>query len=204
MHDADADVDGRRLRRAENRRAVVEALASLYQEGNLDPSAADIAERAGLSPRSLFRYFDDVDDLARAAIELHQERAAPFVDIPAQADDDLGRRVDAIVRARSALWERVGPGARVTRLRAWRHPLLATQLRRGRARLRAQVRRLFAPELGAMAPEQAASTLAAIDVLCSFEAWELLRFDQRLTAPRAEAALRAALHRLLPPEPNVG
>jgi AraC-like DNA-binding protein len=31
----------------------------LYREGDLAPSAADIADRAGISARSLFRYFDE-------------------------------------------------------------------------------------------------------------------------------------------------
>ena len=53
------ETDGRRLRRALNREAVVDALLSLYDEGNLRPGTDRIAERAGISPRSLFRYFDD-------------------------------------------------------------------------------------------------------------------------------------------------
>lgn len=43
--------DGRHLRRDRNRDAVVDALLALYGEGNLDPSSAEIAERARLSPR---------------------------------------------------------------------------------------------------------------------------------------------------------
>ena len=57
--------DGRRLRRDRNRTAVVDALLDLYGESNLRPSTAEIAERAGLSHRSLFRYFDDFEDLCR-------------------------------------------------------------------------------------------------------------------------------------------
>src|SRR3954469_16657881 len=64
-------VDGRRLRREQNREAVVDALVALFEEGSYTPSTNEIAERAGISPRSLFRYFDDADDLTRAAIERH-------------------------------------------------------------------------------------------------------------------------------------
>ena len=59
--------DGRRLRREANRQAVIDALVSLYADGHYLPSAAEVAERSGLSPRSVFRYFDDTDDLTRAA-----------------------------------------------------------------------------------------------------------------------------------------
>ncbi|HAP77906.1 MAG TPA: TetR/AcrR family transcriptional regulator, partial [Acidimicrobiaceae bacterium] len=41
----------------------------LYRSGNFDPSIDEIATRSGVSARSVFRYFDDVDDLANAAID---------------------------------------------------------------------------------------------------------------------------------------
>ncbi|HRE00682.1 MAG TPA: TetR family transcriptional regulator, partial [Ilumatobacteraceae bacterium] len=68
---ARVQVDGRRGRRDRNRDAVVDALLTLYHDGVLEPSADAIAEQAGLSARSLFRYFDDLDDLQRAAVERH-------------------------------------------------------------------------------------------------------------------------------------
>jgi hypothetical protein len=59
--------------------------------------------------------------------------------------------------------------------------------------LRHQVRRLFAPELaGALT-----ARFAAIDALCSFETYELLRFDQGLSRPKTAAALVSALEALL-------
>ena len=38
--------------------------------------------------------------------------------------------------------------------------------------------------------------LAAADVLCSFESWQLLRFDQSLSRPKAAAALVESLSAL--------
>src|SRR6185437_733480 len=70
----DSAGDGRRLRRDRNRMAVVDALLDLYGESNLRPSTAEIADRAGLSHRSLFRYFDDFDDLCREAICRAEQR----------------------------------------------------------------------------------------------------------------------------------
>ena len=61
--DLSSSVDGRNLRRQRNRQAIVNALLELYEEGRIDVSASLIVERAGLSERSLFRYFDDLNDL---------------------------------------------------------------------------------------------------------------------------------------------
>ena len=55
--------DGRHERRARNRDAVVDALLALVGDGDLAPSAEAVAARAGLSSRSLFRYFADTEAL---------------------------------------------------------------------------------------------------------------------------------------------
>ena len=70
----DRTTDGRHARRDRNRLAVVDAILALFSEGNFEPTSDQIAERAGLSPRSLFRYFDDLEDLNRVAIARQFER----------------------------------------------------------------------------------------------------------------------------------
>lgn len=181
--------DGRRLRREQNRSRVVEALLGLYADGELEPSAVDVAARAGLSPRSLFRYFVDVDDLIRAAVEHHLGRVQELVVVDAAPGDPLTDRVEALVRSRLRLWRAAAPGARVARLRAHRTDLVATPLRQTRAALRVQLRELFAAELEAMDAPTAAATVAAADVLCSFESVELLFEDQGLRREQAADAM---------------
>ena len=180
-----------------NRDAVVDALLALFHEGNLAPSSAEIAERAGLSARSLFRYFADVDDLCRAAIERQLGLTRPLLAIDVADDAPLRTRIDALVAQRVRLFETITPVATVSRLRAPFQPLIAAELERGRARLRRQIKDLFAPELRAMGASRAATALAAADVLCSFESYRLLRDDQSLTRARATATLTSALAALV-------
>ncbi len=187
------DVDGRRLRRAQNRETVLDALVELFEAGNYQPSAVEIAERAGVSPRSLFRYFDDVDDLRQAAVERHLATARPLFESTIDAGAPTAAKVRELVRARAELWEAVAPAARAARIGAHRHHLLAERLADTRAHLRAQVRHLFATELSG----DRALLLPAVDALCEFETYELLRHDQGLSRARAEAALTAAVSALL-------
>ena len=140
-----ASTDGRQLRRERNREAVVEALLDLYSDGDLRPSTEEIAARSGLSPRSLFRYFDDVDDLIRAAIARQEARAIPLVPIDATPDAPLEAKIAALVDQRFRLFHAVGNAAAVSRLRSPFQPLLATELTRNRAFLRTQMMNLFAP-----------------------------------------------------------
>jgi AcrR family transcriptional regulator len=196
----DPSVDGRTQRRERNRAAMVDAMLALYEEGNLAPSSEEIAERAGLSPRSLFRHFDDIDDLVRASITRQLERVLPGVDIDAAPDATFPERVRALVDQRLRMFDAMGAMAIVARLREPFQPLVATQLRQARSFMRHQIERLFAEELARLDAAAAASVLAAADVLCSFEGYRLLRHDQRLTRARTAAVVADSLTRLLTPE----
>ena len=191
------ETDGRRLRRDRNRDAVVDSLLAIYGEGNLDPSSTEIAERAGLSPRSLFRYFDDIDDLARAAIGLQVQRVQHLFVVSAEAHRPLHERVAALVEQRIALFDAIEPAARVVRVRAPFQSVLADELAHTRGLLRGQVRHVLAPELDAMDPDRAAKTLSGADVLCSFESHQLMRHSQGLERPLLDATLAANLEALV-------
>jgi AcrR family transcriptional regulator len=185
--------DGRRRRRVQNRLAVVDALLDLYDDGNLRPGTDEIAERAGLSPRSLFRYFDDVDDLARAAVTRQQERALPLVPIGVNADASLRQKATGLVEQRFRLFEVVGQAAKVWRIRSPFQPVLAEELAQIRAFLRSQLLDLFGPELERMSGRKAASVVAAADVLTSFESYQLLLEDQGFATEEAKAVMAESL-----------
>jgi AcrR family transcriptional regulator len=182
------EVDGRRLRREQNREAVLEALVSLFEDGVYQPTSSEIAERAGISPRSLFRYFDDAGDLTRAAIERHLERSGPLFDLDVATDAPLPTRIGIVVEARAHLFETIAPIARTARVTAHRNDIVATRLRQMRAHLRTELRRVLGP---------ADAVLPALDVLLSFESYELLRYDQGLSRAKATAALTSAATTLL-------
>ena len=189
----DPPADGRRLRRDRNRDAVVRALLGLYNEGNLNPSTEEIAARSGVSARSLFRYFEDTDDLSAAAIAQQQDDVRHLVAVDATPDQPLADRIAVLVRQRGELFEAIESVATVSRLRAPFQLVVADKLTEGRSFLRKQVATLFAPELAAMPEAVAAARLSAADVATSFEAWRLLRDDQRLTRQKAAAATTEAL-----------
>ena len=191
------ETDGRRLRRALNREAVVDALLDLYSEGNLRPSTDEIAERAGISPRSLFRYFEDADDLAGEAVSRQLGRAMPLLPLAVGVEAPFGARVEALVDQRLRLFSSVGQAAHVSRLRAPFQPRLAESLREGRRFLRGQVRTLFAAELTLLTDDEAEAALAAADVLASFESYQLLIGDQDLSVEEAKSILVASLTMLL-------
>src|SRR5690606_34994653 len=119
-----AHADGRSLRRDRNREAVVAALLDLYREGDLTPSTEAIAARAGISARSLFRYFEDAEALVRTAIARQQQHLAPLMAVEIPTSRPLAHRVDRFVDARVRLLEGMGEVGRVARSLAPRQPLV--------------------------------------------------------------------------------
>lgn len=197
MTTTEAPVDGRRLRRDRNREAVVQALLELHRAGNLAPSADEIAEQAGISARSLFRYFDDVDALVRTAVERQQEHLAPLFAVTAAPDQPLGERVERFVAERGRLLDAMGPVGQLARSLAPKQPLVASELGRIRAELRGQLVVVFGPELRRLPADERAEVLAALDVACSWEARHLLREDQRVSGPLAGRVMARSILSLL-------
>ena len=197
MTDPDAALDGRRLRRDRNREAVVQALLELYREGNLTPSTDEIAERAGISARSLFRYFDDVDALVRTAVARQQEHLAPLYECRPDRSSRCGSGSSgswpigpacSTPWARSASWP--GPSHRAS-------PRSRPSSAGIRAVLRSQVVDVFGPELAVVPAAEHDGVLAALDVACSWEARHLLRQDQRLGKAAAARVMALSIRRLL-------
>lgn len=193
----DARVDGRRAWRDRNLNAVVDALLDLFAEGNLRPGASEIAERSGVSRRSVFRYFDDLDALDRIAIERQTARVAHLIELPQIGEGPLDARVDSIVAQRMRLWEAITPIAHVSRLRAPFEPVVKEELHQSRRFFRRQVERHFAGELEALSRSDRAAALHAAAAACSFETYDLLRTGHGLTTKQIGEAIRYSLSRLL-------
>jgi AcrR family transcriptional regulator len=192
-----AAVDGRRARRERGRVAVVDAMVDLIQEGVVPPGADAVAERAGVSVASVFRYFDGLADLQEAAMVRYFERYRERFEVPGLGEGDLDDRIERLVRARLALYPATEPVARLIRARSIEHPTLARGLGDIRGRLAAQVASHFAPELASRTPAAAAALAGTIATLTSFEAWDQLHHDLHRTRSQIQRAWITALVALL-------
>ncbi len=181
-------LDGRRARREQNVDAVVDAMLDLLGEGNPSPGAATVAERSGVSLRSVFRYFDDMDSLTDRAIARQMERAAPLFDL---LDDkgDLAERAARLGAHRVHQHQELAPFARVAILRSGRFPAVAEGVATRRDALRRQVEALFARELDPLARDERHETLSALEAVSSFEVVDQLSTHRGLTPTRVEAVV---------------
>jgi AcrR family transcriptional regulator len=186
-----ARVDGRARRREKSRAAIVAALFDLVGSGVLLPTAQQVAARAGVGIRSVFRHFDDMESLHAELDARLREEALPLLrDAPPVGP--LRDRVVALVGQRVRFFERIAPYKRAGNLQRWRSDFL----RRRHAALVRELRgalREALPELEEAPP----AVGEALDLVTSFEAWDRLRTDQRLSRERAQEAVEHAALRLV-------
>lgn len=190
-------VDGRTARRERNREDVVEAALTLMDEGELDPSIEQLTRRSGLSARSIFRYFEGLDDLRRAVIERHFERVEPLLYGSGTDDGPLEARIRRFVDVRIKVNELLAGPARTAQMRAPYAPVIADDIRRYRKILDGQVRDHFAPEIKARSRAEADDLVALIDVLVSFDGWDLMVSEYGRSRTQVRRAWTSALEALL-------
>lgn len=172
-HESATDHDGRTLRRAHNREAVINTVLALLDEGHFEPAVAQIVERSQLSERSIFRYFEHLDDLGLAVVQRILERGTCLLALDAMNDVALKERVRKFVAIRIRFCEAQRWVGRLALSHEHDVPAIAIELNRFRSVLRAQIADLFHPELVGLPRRVREQVLAAIFVLSTFESWDL-------------------------------
>jgi len=191
--------DGRRLRAEHNRDAVVQAVLSIVEEqqGGPFPGAAQVAERAGVSERTVFRHFADLDSLFLAAAAHLSPVLATYL-APTPDSPELEQRVAAIVKLRARLYEQIAPVRRVAALLAVSHPVMAETLSEAFRASREQISAVFGPELG-RAGRAKGVLLDELDLVLSWPSWESLRARQGCSVDRSRKIVSALLTAVLSP-----
>jgi AcrR family transcriptional regulator len=190
--------DGRARRTARSRAAIETALFELIGEGRLQPTAQEVAARAGDGARSVIRHLSDTERQV-ASIDARLRREAAVLVDRAHPSGTMRERLRAMVRLRATVFERIAPYKRSADLQKWRSRFIQGQQEALARQLRAGLRR-WLPELGA-AP---LDLRAAVELVTSFEAWERLRGEQGLGPLRARTVMTSAAEAILQPLERAG
>ncbi|MET0493050.1 MAG: TetR/AcrR family transcriptional regulator [Actinoplanes sp.] len=184
-------IDGRTARSERTRNAIVEAHVTLILEGDLRPTADRIAKHAGVSLRALWSHFADMEALFAASGErILEQRDSAHEPIP--ADLPLPARIDAYCHQRARLLEQIAPAAKASALKEPFSPALQGYRRSHVARVRTEVKTLFAREIG-----DDETLLAAVTASSMWPTWGTLRDAMGLDPDQARAALTRTVTALL-------
>lgn len=188
--------DGRVARSHRTIEQIVTALLDLLeQDGDLRPTAHQVARRAGVSRRALYLHFESVEALFATATERRVAEVFAAWEPPA-LDTPVEQRIDWFVLRWSALLEALLPLRRAAVLHEPFSYEVSSTLERSRGWARSTVERTFQPELDAV-PGEARATLAnALLHATSSYAWDDLR-RHGAGVQQARDAMRALLRALL-------
>lgn len=193
------EADGRRLRAARNREAVVVAVLDIIrqQNGGPIPGAAEVALRAGVSERTVFRHFADLETLFFAAAQHQRPIIAGYL-TPRPDQKELDKRITALVRLRSRMYEDIGAVRRVAMRLVAAHPSLAVAITEASKAERQQVADTFERELAKAGPKRPA-LLDQLDLVTGWSSWEHLRTQQGYSAERARRVMSDLVTAVLSP-----
>lgn len=189
--------DGRSARRDRNRLAVIDAAVELFSEGILRPTPTEVALRCGLSPKSVSRYFEDLDSLIAAAAAHQMERVFSLLQIHAIGEGALERRIDDFVQMRLEAHEVMGGTARVANFLGVRQPSVRNHLDEAQRLGRMQIERHFATELDPLPAARRESRTAVIDALLQIDSLEYFRQHRGFSLKVTHAILVDTLTLLL-------
>jgi len=188
-------VDGRTARAQRTRAAIVDAHLGLLASGDLKPTGERIAEAAGVSLRTLWTSFKDMETLFSAAGQRLIERQLAVFE-PIDPALPLPARVEAFCRQRARMLEILAPAARAAVL----YEPFSAALRRNRTielgRVRDELVQLFGAELDD-AGDGAEELLRALHVTSTFASWNVLRDNLGLSIDAARGVMARTVGALL-------
>lgn len=188
--------DGRQARSQRTRTAVADALIECIKAGSLRPSAKEVAERAGVSARAVFRHFENMESLMEESTRIHLKRIMPL--IPAVVmKGELQSRIRSIVNSWKTFVEPSAP--------MWRSGRIAmpfsAYLQRSDVVLheivKKHIEQTFRSELQQLQPAKRARRRHSLVAILSHAHWEELREKQKLSIQDAALTLEDAMLALL-------
>jgi AcrR family transcriptional regulator len=181
-------LDGRRERTKRTRAAIVQALTAILDEGRIEPTAAEIAERAGVAVRSIGQHFASREELLLAVSEHHASRLRRGkVEAASSLEDRLGAFVTERARVLEASRAMRGAAAVVVA----RSPSVAKALERAAKDRRKETAALFAAEIAQQADPEA--TERALALVTSGRAWDAMRGELGLGVKAAREQMRTMI-----------
>lgn len=183
--------DGRRLRSGRSRRAIIEALFELMREGTMRPTAVDVATRANVGLRTVFRHFEDMESIFEEMTDELKAVMMPRVLAPLEATTWRDQLLEMADR-NAQIYEEVFPMQVALVIRRFQSEFLTRQYQSEVELLRSSLKSILPKEV-----VQDRTRFAAIEVNLTFATWRRLREDQNLSVAHAKETLRLVLTSLI-------
>jgi AcrR family transcriptional regulator len=181
--------DGRRRRSQGSRERIVAAMLDLVADGQITPSADQVASRASVGLRTVFRHFADMESLYAAMTgtlsQQYEMWQVPF------ASSDWRDQLNETIDRRLATYEKLLPFKRAADAHRHTSPTIQAEHKRTLDLMRQRLLSILPTTI-----VDNAAVLEAIDLMLSPEAWQRLRDEQNLSVDCARAVITAQIDAL--------
>lgn len=183
--------DGQALRRARSRQKIVDAVVHLATEQGVEPTADKVAAWAGVTTRTVFRHFDDVEALRREIVaDLQVQTDA--LRVPYDPGRGWREQLDELVLRRTGIFERYTRHILWAQALRQRSSVVEADVQVYYQRLRKSIRERLPAEIA-----RQRSVLAAVEVVLSWEVWLRLRRDQKLSVKQSTSVVQNLVEAVL-------
>lgn len=191
-------VDGRHARRDANRDRIVEAFLDLVRAGVSEPGAHTIAHKAGVSPRTVFRCFEDMEALYCELTARVRDEFLPRATLDLNTSD-RAERLERLLKNRTAIFADLEPFRFASERYRHRYAAVAEETALLVKTERDRLTLVVNPD-GALDPD----LFEALNAVTSFDFWRRLRIEQGLSEARAGRAMTAAARAVYAAAPDPG
>ncbi len=187
--------DRRRERGQFTHRQIVAAMVALVGESGTEPSADRLAERAGVTRRTLYNRFDGLDAIVVEAVTtVLTHPLHPYPTLPPRGPKHL--RIRYFAHQLRAFYEETAPFQHLALVRAGHDDAMARLLAMEHRRNRQSLARSFTTELRHLGGN-ASPTVWELERATSWTSWANLTRIDGLPAGAAEGLMRDFINRLL-------
>ena len=186
--------DGRRMRSDRSRQLIVESMLYLVNEGNLQPTAQQVADHASVGIRSVFRHFEDMESIFEMANELSRDHYTGLFS-GGNREGSLQQRILHATQYHAEAYETLGNVLLSVIGRRWNSAVMRKNYATHQRNLRKDLDQ-WLPELKNLTP----SRREAVDAIASFEYWHRLRGIQSLSKQSSIDTIVEMLELLMPPK----
>jgi len=172
--------DGRIQRSQRSREKILRAYWELMLGGDMEPSAAAIAEHAGVGLRSVFRHFDDLDTLLLELMSLCYDEVTPQFLKPLKSINWKDQILELVER-NVEIWERIKVPHIAGELGRFKSQILMDDYKRSRNLEISGIRAILPKDIN-----NYDNVLFALDSTLSFSTMRRLREDRKLSIPKVK------------------
>jgi len=177
---AAAQSDGRRQRSQRSREKILRAYWELMLGGDMNPSAAAIAEHAGVGLRSVFRHFEDLDTILRELMALIYDEVTPEFMTSLKASHWKEQLLELMER-NVMIWERIRVPHTAGEIGRFKSQVLMDDYQRSRNMEISGIKAILPKDI-----DNYDKVLLALDASMCFSTMRRLREDRKLSISKVK------------------